>query len=431
MNDFPTWTFSPDLLGASAICLVLGGLFATLLAAYTITGRVGVGRLAEKYPSAAMNIARWANKWDRLRVSLVLCVMLMQAGISVFAVLALPEATARSWVGLVALLAVLAFVATLVFHSLPRALSLSYADRISVASLPLVALLARLLFPLAWVLTWLGHSLHRAVEDGTDEEHAPSPEEEILSAVDRATTEDLEEEERHIIERVFELGDTVTREIMTPRVEMEGLEDNLTLSEAVNQVKTSSHSRFPVFHTSMDDIRGAAHVKDLLRLLSDGDAAHLVTRAMKEVPFVPESMPINDLLTLLRTEKAQLAAVVDEYGGTAGIVTMEDVMEELVGDIHDEYDEEELRIQSLSDGSVIVDARMPVDEANESFSTTIPEDDSYDSVGGYVFAELGRVPKSGEVVNGPGFQITIQTASPRKIHTVRILKAAAPPNIDS
>ena len=137
------------------------------------------------------------------------------------------------------------------------------------------------------------------------------------------------------------------------------------------------------------------HVKDLLRLLGENKGSQPVMRASKEAPFVPESMPINDLLTLLRAEKSQTAMVVDEYGGTAGLVTMEDVIEEVVGDIHDEYDEEEYRIQKLSDGSIIVDARLPVDRVNEMFGVSLPEDDDYDSAGGYVFHQLGTDSQTG------------------------------------
>lgn len=413
---------SGRLVAAGIVCLALGSLFATLLAALTLTGRVGAGRLAEKYPAAKQRLTYWKERWDVLRIAVMLSSTCMQVGIVVFTVLALaPDGTA-SWPQLAGAVVGVTLIFALVFHTVPRALSLSYADRISVASLPLAGFIARVLYPLAGPIAVFSRYLHRVFEEGSEDLDAPTPEDEIRSVVDRASTEDLEEEERQIIESVFELGDTITREIMTPRVDVECVEDTETVAAVVERVKGSSHSRFPVYHESLDDIRGIAHVKDLLRLLSEGKSAQPVTRAVKEAPFVPESMPINDLLTLLRTEKSQTAVVVDEYGGTAGLVSMEDIIEELVGDIHDEYDKEERRIQPLSDGSAILDARLPVDEVNELLSISIPENEDYDSAGGFVFHALGRIPKPGEMVEGPDFQITVQTANARQLHMLRIRK---------
>ncbi len=209
---------------------------------------------------------------------------------------------------------------------------------------------------------------------------------------------------------------------MTPRIDAESLEDTLTIEECVSEIKKSSHSRFPIFHETMDHIQGMVHVKDLLRLLSEGKGDGPVIQAVNESTFVPESMPINDLLNLMRTEQIQLAIVVDEYGGTAGLVTIEDIIEELVGEIQDEYDHEEEHIHRLSGGSVILDARTPVDKANKLLDLTIPEKEEYDSIGGYVFHVMGKIPRPGEVLDNDAYTITIQTANSHRLHTVRILK---------
>jgi CBS domain containing-hemolysin-like protein len=207
---------------------------------------------------------------------------------------------------------------------------------------------------------------------------------------------------------------------MIPRVDMEGIEDTETIETGVEHIKDSSYSRFPVYHDSMDDILGIVHVKDLLRLLSEQRGNQRIINVAKPLPFVPESMPINDLLQLMRTEQAQLAIVVDEYGGTAGLVTLEDVIEELVGEIRDEYDSEEKSFQRLSDGSAILQARVLVEDANEALDIHIPTSEEYDSLGGYIFHSLGRVPRPGETVSGRDFCITIQAANVRQIHTIRI-----------
>jgi CBS domain containing-hemolysin-like protein len=413
-----------EYLGHGLAGLVLGGLFATLFGAFSVTGQVGVTRLAEKYPKAKARLDYWDSRWDRLRYALLLCSVLMQVTIVTVVILSLRPPPIRLTWNVAVLVAVTTLAFVFVFNMLPRALSRSYADRISVAFLPVAAVLARVLFPIAWPVASLGHLLHRVFHAGSDEEDRPTPEDEIRSVVDRASTEALEDEERQILQSVFEFGDTVTREIMTPRIELKSLEDVETVASAVDMVKEAPFSRFPLFHETMDDVRGIVHVKDLLRLLRDGKGDQPVLRAVKDAPFVPESMPINDLLTLLRSEKSQTAIVVDEYGGTAGLVTVEDVIEELVGEILDEYDQDEQPVHRLSDGSVIVDARLPVDQVNELLEISIPEDDEYDSAGGFVFHALGRIPRPGETVTGSDFEITIQTANARQLQTLRILKKA-------
>jgi len=258
------------------------------------------------------------------------------------------------------------------------------------------------------------------VARGAEEEDRPTREEATLSMVSPDQESDLQAEEKQIIRSALEFGDTVTREIMTPRVDIIGLEDSTIVGEAIAVIKRSGRSRFPVFHEHLDDILGVVHVKDLLVLLGEGKESVPVITAAKPVPFVPESMPISDLLQLLRSRQAQLAIVVDEYGGTSGLVTIEDILEELVGEIHDEYDVREVEARRLPDGSVVMSARTPVSAANRLSGVNIPEGDDYDSVGGYIFSVLGYIPKAGETVEGDDFTITVQAADQRQIHLVRI-----------
>ncbi|MEM7394987.1 MAG: hemolysin family protein, partial [Verrucomicrobiota bacterium] len=187
-------------------------------------------------------------------------------------------------------------------------------------------------------------------------------------------------------------------------------------------INISPYSRFPVYHETSDHILGIVHIKDLHNRVRQDESAMPITRLLKEVPFVPESMPINDLLKMLRAEQTQMAVVVDEYGGTAGLVTMEDIIEELVGDIQDEHDNEETMVQRLSDDSFVLDAKMPVDEINQLLSLDIPESEEYESVGGYLFQELGRIPRPGEILEKELYSITITQANSHQLQKVRIQK---------
>ena len=406
--------------------LALGALFATLRSAFTLTVRAGLVRLASRKPSLKDRLSVWGPRWNLLRSALLIFSMLMEVlaiGTAWYLLGGRPGQiiTALDFAGLFVILLLFTFA----LEVLPLALSESYADRLTLVFLPVAVWLAVALFPLAWPIARLEERIRDRLIRSSDEHDHPTTEDAIRSLVSIPGATRLEEEEREIIRSVFEFGETVTREIMTPRVDVDGVDGQETVHECVQTLKESHYSRFPVFIEDLDDVQGVVHVKDLLRCLSETDGRQLVLKLAKPAPFVPETMPINDLLQLLRSQQAAMAIVVDEYGGMAGLVTIEDIIEELVGDIQDEYDDEEKYIRRLSDGTAIINARVPVCEANEALGIHVPESDEYDSVGGYVFAELGRIPRPGEIVTGPGFRITVQTADARTVQTLHVQKVTA------
>ncbi len=415
--DFAWWT--NDYLYCLLLILI-GAFFKTLRYAYRVCDDAGVARLEDKFPEHKASLNAWHQHWSLLITTLDLLAGLCTVGT---VTLILKTCLLGQEFGVQTIqMTALIMLHLLVLEMIPRTLAETYTDRLSVAFLPLIAGLTRTIYPLSWLLSKMEHSLLQRWMSQSPEENRPSLEDEIMSIVEQTDAEDLEEEERAIIKSVFEFGDTITREIMTPRVDIKGLEDDCTITHAVSEVKDQRFSRFPVFHETVDDIRGVIHVKDLLRLIADGKQDEPILPAAKEAIFVPESMPINDLLKHLQTGQMHMAVVVDEYGGTAGVVSMEDIIEELVGEIQDEYDEAENSIQQLADGSVIIDARTAVHEANELLDIDIPYSEEYDSLGGYLFSTLGRIPKPGEIVHGDNYQITVQTATVRQIQTVRLLK---------
>jgi len=399
--------------------LAAGILSAVLYRAYRYTGQADAERLEEKYPAIRRRVRYWAPRWEELCAALQLIMVATHLLFVLAAGMALAEA---GWSGirLAVAFAVLVAAALFLLELLPEALGKSFSDRISARTLPVVSFAVQPIRPLALSLAWFSRLLAGLVARGAEEEDRPTHEEAILSMVSPDQESDLQAEEKQIIRSALEFGDTVTREIMTPRVDIIGLEDSTIVGEAIAVIKRSGRSRFPVFHEHLDDILGVVHVKDLLVLLGEGKESVPVITAAKPVPFVPESMPISDLLQLLRSRQAQLAIVVDEYGGTSGLVTIEDILEELVGEIHDEYDVREVEARRLPDGSVVMSARTPVSAANRLSGVNIPEGDDYDSVGGYIFSVLGYIPKAGETVEGDDFTITVQAADQRQIHLVRI-----------
>lgn len=405
-------------LAGSAAALLIAGFWAVLFAAFRETGNAGISRLAEKKPEARAALQSWSGRWNLLRTTLRFCLTLFEISAIYFAFHAFDFPLAVEWIGLMLVMTPLYL---LFIRVIPFVLAESYADRLSLFFLPLVITLTRLLTPVVRPVYAVERGLLARALSSADEDDRPTPEEEIMTLVEEADDAELEAEEREIIRSVFEFGETVVREIMTPRVDIEGLQAGSTVAACVEKVQNSSHSRFPVYEESIDNIAGVVHVKDLLRLVARGEEAAPVATLVKKLSAVPETMPISDLLRQMRKQHFHMALVVDEYGGTAGIVCIEDLVEELIGEIRDEYDPADRDILKYgTDGSVLVKAGMAVADLNEALGLNIPESDEYDSIGGYVLNELGSIPSAGTQINAPGAEITVQNATPRRIHTLMV-----------
>lgn len=405
-----------------ALLLIATSTVVTLHFAFRLAGDAGVSRFLEKYP-AAHRYAFWTRRWPNLCASLLFLwaaffIASLTFLIPLLSADALPQTLLR-W-------ALMVVVGLLALHILPMSLAESYADRITIVFLPLVTVWTAILYPLTWLIAGMEHGLTHLLLSQSHDENRPSSEDEIISVVDHADADDLEESEREMIRSILEFGDTVTREIMTHRVDIVAFEHTATIEACVERSKQSAFSRFPVYANSLDDVRGFVHVKDLLRALSEGGAGKAIAGYCNKATFVPESMPIDDLFRLMRTARTQVALVVDEYGGTAGLVSMEDIIEELVGEIHDEYDTTESAVVTLPDGSWLVDARESVEEINEKLDISIPESDDYDSVGGFIFDRLGHIPGPGAELEEDAFMIRVQTAVPHRIINVRIARKFLP-----
>tara|TARA_B100002019_G_scaffold118779_1_gene101948 strand:- start:979 stop:1716 length:738 start_codon:yes stop_codon:yes gene_type:complete len=229
---------------------------------------------------------------------------------------------------------------------------------------------------------------------------------------------DLEKEELEIIDHVHEFGSTIAREIMTPRVDIRGFPGELLVQDCLQEIKTSKYSRFPIYKDNLDEILGVIHVKDIIKNIDKNDIK--LSQIDNKVIFVPESMPINDVLKAMKKQRQQMVIVVGEYGGTEGLVTFEDVIEELVGEIEDEYDFEESDIYECSDGSYIINSKITIDHLNEQLELNLPEGKDYDSLAGLILNSLGYIPKVGEIISVENYKIEIQKASIRQIELIRL-----------
>lgn len=419
----PIYQTHPNLIVTLVVSLIAAVFFTTIRAAFTSTGRSGAERLLEKYPHARRRLTEWIPRWEILRLTIHIAATLTSLiAIAAFFLLFIRPNHVTTPLELVLIIFFSLFASILLFSILPRALSEGYSDRISITFIAFTAALSWPLWPIIWIVNFLEKRLRFHVARQSDIADRPTNKDTIRSLVNQPPEGNgLEEEERQIIRSVVDFGETVAREIMTPRVDVEALEDEATVTECAISLAQYRHSRCPVYQDNLDNIVGMVHLRDVLRLLNEHQGTQKIGQYARQVPFIPETMAIGDLLRLLREEQARLAIVVDEYGGTAGIVTLEDIFEQLVGGLYDEYDGIERDLNKLSDGSFVFNARVPIYEVNETAYLQMPEGEEYESLGGYIINKIGRIPRAGEKIEGEGCQITIQTANARQIQTVKIV----------
>ena len=310
----------------------------------------------------------------------------------------------------------------------PRTLGRQHSETVALASAGALLRLTRIMGPIPRMLIMIGNAL----TPGKGFREGPfATEAELRELVDLAEAgRVIESGEREMIHSVFELGDTIVREVMVPRTDVVFIEAGKTLRQFQSLALRSGFSRIPVVGSSgLDDVLGIAYLKDVARRLYDHREAETVEHVdsvMRPVTFVPDSKPIDDLLREMQAQRTHLAIVVDEYGGTAGLVTIEDILEEIVGEITDEYDTEEAPVEELGDGSVRVSSRLHVDELGELFGLSLSDED-VDSVGGLMAKQLGRVPIPGSEVEFGGLHLVAERPSGRRNRIGTIVVSRAEP----
>ncbi len=268
--------------------------------------------------------------------------------------------------------------------------------------------------------------LRRLVQASWRRQAPQVSEEELLAMAEAAEASDaIEPEERELIGQIIEFGDTVVREVMVPRTDTVAMSNQHTVEEAIAIVIEHGYSRVPVYAEGIDDVVGVVHAKDLMRAERDQGSGSPAVAVARTPRFVPETKRIALLLREMQAEKFHIAIVVDEYGGTAGVVTLEDLIEELVGEIVDEFDIEEPMIERVAPGTVRVNGRVPIDELSEVLGAPLPNGD-WDTVGGLIFNTLGHVPEEGETLVMDGWELLVERVTGRRIARVIVKPAAMP-----
>ncbi len=329
------------------------------------------------------------------------------------------------WLALIVVAIVLGQLAAIAAVWLPRSIARLGSAQFLFSTWPLWNFVGKLAAPLIWAAGYLDAVLHRAagrVPQVPDEE---SFEEEIRSIVSEGHREGLlEEEAREMIEGVIELGDAVVSHIMTPRTEIHMIHVDTAWDEMVETVIEWGHTRVPVYGSTRDEIVGILYSKDLLPELAKpaDESPRPISDLLRKPQFVPETKPVDDLLNLFQKSRTHIAVVLDEYGGVSGLVTIEDVLEEIVGEIDDEYDQKsEEEIRKIDDDVCMAVGRAHVDEINEVMDFDLPEEEDFDTIGGFVFAEFGRVPTAGETITWhDSVRVTVLEATRRRVNRVRL-----------
>jgi CBS domain containing-hemolysin-like protein len=418
------------LLFLAVLLVAIAGLLAGAEAALSRVSRVAAEGLVKEGRRGAQRLqqvledpARYLNLLTLLRVTaeLVATVLVTVAALDIFD---------NRWQAVLAASASMVVVSYIAIGVSPRTLGRQHPAPVALAGARFVHPLARVLGPLPQLLILVGNAL----TPGKGFSEGPfASEAELRELVDLAEENQLiEDRERVMIHSVFELGDTIVREVMVPRTDVVFIERTKTLRQALSLALRSGFSRIPVIGEGTDDVVGVAYLKDLVRrtyVHREGESIERVDSVMRPAIFVPESKPVDELLREMQAQQTHVAIVVDEYGGTAGLVTIEDVLEEIVGEITDEYDVEAPLVDELPDGSLRVSARLHLDELSERLDVEL-EDDDVDTVGGLLAKHLGRVPIPGAQVWLHGIELTAESAQGRRnrIGTVLVRRAAAEPD---
>src|SRR5215831_12335434 len=407
-------------LALLVICVAVAALASATETAMTSVGRLRVRHLADEGSASAAVLERLQQDPNRF-LSTVLVVNTVALILASFTttLLSIRYLPARfGFLGdLLVSLALSIFL--LIFAEVtPKTIAIRRAESLALVAAGPVDALARFLRPVLWFITLVS----RAITGGRAARAPYLTEQELMTLLHVSEEQGvIEEEEREMIHGIIEIGDKLVREVMVPRTDITALPRGCMREEVVRVFREHGHTRLPVYEGDLDHIIGLVNVKDLVLSLADEEQPFDLDTIMRPIRYTPQSKKVDELLHQMQTEKVHIMIVLDEYGGTAGLVTLEDLLEEIVGEIRDEYDvAEEEPVVMLSDREALVDARFSMEELNDLLKLGVQESEDYDSVGGYVYSTLGDVPEAGATFNSGPLHWTVEQVQQRRIEKVRL-----------
>jgi putative hemolysin len=406
------------------LCLLIIALDSAIESALTNISRLRLRQLLERGVPRAQAINDLLDNPQRFPSALLFVNTLALLTLGAMALI-VSWHFAALWTRPAALL--LTALIVLVFGvALPKALAMRNPERTAIALYGPANAIRRIVSPLVGLASMLARPFVRIIGGRTAPAGPFVTQEEMRMLVNVGEEEGvIQQEEEELIHSIFEFGDTVVREVMVPRPYIVAVENSDTVGQAADAALQAGHTRLPVYKESIDDVVGVAMVQDMLRALRQGEENQPVTRVMRPVHYVPETKKVDELLRELQQGHVHLAIVVDEYGGTAGLVTIEDLLEEIVGEIQDEYDVEPPMINRVNDNEVRVDARVALDDVNDLLDVDWQAEDS-DTIGGFVYEQLGRIPNPGDSVQAGDYTITVLSTEGARLKQLSIVRHQSP-----
>jgi len=408
------------------VLLVLSAFFSSAESAYFSLSRAIRDQFAESDDPRARRVARQLGDPRRLLASILSGNTIVNTAAAAITALLAAELAVNLGgdPNLAVAIQILVITIVILFLSelVPKLLALKNPERWALTCSRAVQISCFVLSPLAAPLSRFSAFLAQLL--GVDKHSMLAMSEEEIRTLVQVGHEHgtLELEERKMIHSIFEFGDTIVREVMVPRIDMITLEKNATFEEILKTVFDCGHSRIPVYEEKVDNIVGMIYAKDLLTASQQLDEFDL-QKLLRPAYFVPEEKKIDELLREFQTEKIHIAIAVDEYGGTAGLVTMEDIIEEIVGEIQDEYDTEQPLVRRIDENTVSVSGRISIDDLNESIDLElVPNSEAYDTLAGFVYSQLGEVPHKGQEFKYEDYRFVVEEVLDKRITRVRVEK---------
>ena len=413
----PTWQWVSLFLG-----LLLSAFFSAAETALTASGEARVRHLVDTGGWRGMLLKLWQRHPERILSTLLLGNTLANVGLGSLTAVIAHDLGADSKLAIVTGLTT---VVVLVFGEItPKTFAKRHARGAAVALIPLVVLFYFLLWPFAWLFVQIPRGIARALGLG-EVTSEPVTSQELEYLIEQGARHgSLDETKEQLLSSVLAFTEALVKEIMIPRTQVIAIEETAGFDEVTKLIEETELSRIPVYRNSLDEVVGILFVKLLLIDMRKGidRAKFQLSRYVRPPFFVPEVMKVSKLLKEMQRRKTHLAIVVDEFGGTSGIVTLEDVVEEIVGEFHDESDVEEKRIKVLADGVVLADGSVPLRELEDHLGVEFPEGGDYETLGGFLTATAGRVPPAGSLVVWGGLTFTVKQADDRRVLKVEIAR---------
>lgn len=406
------------------VMLIMSAFFSGAETAFTAVNKLRVRNLSEKKVNSAAVLERLLEKPGR-----VITTLLIGSNIVNIATSTLATALVISYFGphydialITTVVTVIMTILIVVFGEIiPKNIAITHAEKFSLSIAPFLRLVMKVMGPISTFLSGLSRVFIRTIGGNVPEKGSVLTTEELQMMLKVSEEEGIiEEEEKEMIQGIFDLSKIIVREIMTPRTDMACIELNSTVDDVIDIASESGHSRIPVFEDSIDNVKGVIYIKDLLKVTPE-DKKKGIKKFIKEAHYVPETKKVDELLSRMRINKNHIAVVVDEYGGTAGVVSIEDILEQIVGEIQDEFDEEDpIKMKKLGENLYSLSAKTSIWEVNELLEINIPESEDYDSLGGFICDIVGEIPLKNRVIEWENLIFKVLDASKQQVLMVQV-----------